>query len=252
MKSDEGKKVDYFIVDNSPDVKTETLLKNHFPKVYYLKSPKNLGFAGGNNQGIKKALALGASHILIINPDVTVGKTFFTPLMKHFEDKEVGLVAPAILHTQKDQKVYGLEGKVNWHLAKPEHRNLPSLKSQTPIVSEFVTFACVLISKETFEKAGLLDSLYFMYFEDVDYCLTAGKAGMKIILDPTVIVGHETSSSFARPTQKLGISFKSHLRFIAKWLPPIKRLVPYLYAFTLYPYLYFLWTYHDIKYKNGN
>ncbi|EKD53463.1 MAG: hypothetical protein ACD_61C00040G0015 [uncultured bacterium] len=249
--SDRGEEVNYFVVDNSPEKLTPNLLKEIFPKVTYIASKKNLGFAGGNNLAIKKALKDGSTHILIINPDVTVGKTFFGPLMKHFSDKKVGLVAPVIYHTQKGRKIYGLEGRVDWSIAKTEHRNLSTLKNTAPITSEFVTFACVLISRETFQKAGLLDDGYFMYFEDVDYCLTAGKAGFRIILDPSVVISHRTSSSFKRPTQKLLISFRSHLRFIGKWLPPYRRLLPYLYAFSIYPYLYVLWTYHGLKYKNG-
>lgn len=251
LKTDQGKSVEYYIVDNSPEPETRKIIAKELPKAIYIASPKNLGFAGGNNIAIKKALKNGSTHVLIINPDVTVRKSFFTPLLKHFTDKKVGIVAPVIYHTQKGKKIYGLEGKVDWQHAKPEHRNLSVIKNKKPIVSQFVTFACVLISKENFEKAGLLDDGYFMYFEDVDYCLTSGKVGMKIILDPSVVVSHETSSSFKKPTGKLGISFKSHLRFIKKWLSPMKRIVPYIYAFTLYPYLYILWTYHSIKYKNA-
>lgn len=250
MKASGGLEVDYYIVDNSPEATVEGKFKALFPKIKYISSPSNPGFAAGNNLAIRKALKDGADYILIINPDVTVGHDFFVPLLKNFSDKSVGLIAPAIFHSQKGQKVYGLEGKVNWDVAKPEHRNLSHLKNTQPIMSEFVTFACVLISADTFKKAGLLDEGYFMYFEDVDYCLTAGKAGKKIILDPSVSVAHNTSSSFKRPTQKLFISFRSHLRFIRKWLSPEKRLVPYLYAFTLYPYLYLLWTYHGLKYKH--
>lgn len=250
LKTNIGKKVDYYIVDNSPRPKTEKAFKKQFPQITYLSSPSNLGFAAGNNQAIKKALRSGAQYILIINPDVTVNNDFFSPLLKHFSDPDVGLVAPVIYHTQKGQKVFGLEGKVDWKIAKPEHRNLSSLVDMRPITAEFVTFACVLISRDTFQKVGLLDEGYFMYFEDVDYCLSAGRAGKKIILDPHVLVAHNTSSSFKRPTQKLFISFRSHLRFIRKWLTLEKRLIPYLYAITLYPYLYLLWTYHGLKYNH--
>lgn len=249
--SDRGKEIDCYVVDNSPERSTQGILKENFPRLTYIPSKRNLGFAGGNNLAIKRALASGSTHILIINPDVTVDKHFFVPLMKHFTDKKVGLVAPVIYHTQKGNKIYGLEGKVDWTLGKPEHRNLPALKDTAPILSQFVSFACVLINRETFEKVGLLDEKYFMYFEDVDFCLSAGKAGFKIILDPKVVVSHRTSSSFKHPTQKLLISFRSHLRFIRKWLPPARRFVPYLYAILLYPYLYALWTYHGIKYKHG-
>lgn len=250
LASDFGKIDTVYIVDNSPTKANRTLFKSHFPKVNYIASPSNLGFAGGNNQGIRDALAKGADYVLIANPDVELPKTFFAPLLKHFNDKQVGIVGPAISHRQKDGLYFGLDGKVDWSLAKPEHTNLKKLVSKKPIDAQFVTFACVLISKENFAKVGLLDSNYFMYFEDVDYCLTTGKHGQKIILDPQVVVTHETSSSFAKPTGKLMISFKSQIRFINKWLPVSQRIKPLIHACLLYPYLYVLWTYHYYKYSN--
>lgn len=249
-QSDQGKEVNYFVVDNSPTKETQKEFKKNYPEVTYISSPKNIGFAGGNNLAIRQILEKDFTHVLIINPDVTIGKHFFTPLLKHFEDIKVSIVAPAISHTQKNIKMFGLEGKVNWKLAKPEHRNIKNLRSQRPVSCEFVTFACVLISTNNFRKVGLLDEGYFMYLEDVDYCLTTKKKGFKIILDPSVIINHETSSSFKHPTQKLKISFKSHLRFIKKWLSPLKRIRPFIYIFLLYPYLYFLWTYHEYKYRS--
>jgi GT2 family glycosyltransferase len=248
-KTDQGKTVTYFVVDNSPTKETAKLFKKSYPEVVYISSPTNPGFAGGNNLAIRQILKKDFTHILIINPDVTVGKRFFNPLLKHFQDKKIGIVAPTIVHTQKNLKMYGLEGKVNWQLAKPEHRNIFNLRSKKPISCEFVTFACVLISTENYRKVGLLDESYFMYFEDVDYCLSTKKMGFKIILDPSVLISHETSSSFAHPTQKLKINYKSHLHFINKWLSPLKRLKPLIYVFFLYPYLYLLWTYHELKYR---
>lgn len=249
--TDLGEMVDYYVVDNSPDKTSEQEFKKCLPKITYIASINNRGFAAGNNQGIKKALEAGSEYVLIINPDVVVPHRFFKPLLKHFMDKRVGIVAPAIYHTQKDKKIYGLEGTVNWKYAKPAHKNFVSIEKRQSGTAEFVSFACVLISKNTFKKAGYLDEGYFMYFEDVDYCLSVGKLGKKIILDPTVVVKHNTSSSFKRPTQKLPISFRSHLRFIHKWLPLRKRLIPYLYTVIIYPYLYILWTYHGLKYQNG-
>jgi GT2 family glycosyltransferase len=249
QKTDQGKMVTYFVVDNSPSPNTSALLHQSFPQAIYIRSPRNLGFAGGNNLAIRKILKQDYTHLLIINPDVQVGKRFFTPLLSHFQDKDVSIVAPAIVHIQKNIKMYGLEGKVNWSLAKPEHRNIKKLRSNKPINCEFVTFACALISVENFHRVGLLDEQYFMYFEDVDYCLTTKRYGFKIILDPSVIVTHHTSSSFKHPTQKLIINLKSHLRFIRKWRSPFQAIVPSLYALFLYPYLYVLWTYHEIKYR---
>ena len=248
--ADLGESVDYIIVDNSVDTISAQKIKSFSPKTELVVNRKNLGFAGGNNIGIKKALNRGAKHILIINPDVRVGKNFFKPLLKHFTNSKVGIVAPAIKHIQKNHTVYGLDGQVDWSLAKPEHRNLSLIKDLKPIKSQFVTFACVIISAETFIKTGLLDEGYFMYFEDVDYCLTALSKGFEIILDPSVTVSHRTSSSFKNPTGKLPISFRSHLRFIFKWLKFPFLIRPLIYVLLLYPYLYLLWTYHSVKYKD--
>ncbi len=248
QKTDMGSEVAVMIVDNSPTQTNRQTFKKMFPQADYIASPSNLGFAGGNNIGINKALTAGADYVLIINPDVVLPHNFFVPLLKHFKNKRVGIVAPAIIHKQKDALYFGLDGKVDWNLAKPKHQNTKKITLVKPINSEFVTFACVLISKETIQKIGLLDDGYFMYFEDVDYCLSAKKKNIDIILDPKVIIKHRTSSSFNKPTGKLLISFKSHLRFINKWLPLSKRIKPFLHALVLYPYLYFLWTYHFYKY----
>jgi GT2 family glycosyltransferase len=247
--ADQGQKADYFVVNNAHTKGTEKLFKKSHPDITYIRSPKNLGFATGNNLALRQIIKGDYTHVLIINPDVTVNKKFFTPLLKNFENDRVGIVAPAISHVQKNIQMYGLDGKVDWKLAKPEHRNLRHLRSTKPVNSEFVTFACVFINVDTLKKVGLLDEGYFMYLEDVDFCLTAKKMGIKIILDPSVLVVHKTSSSFKHPTEKLLISFKSHLRFIRKWLSPPKRIRPYLYIFMLYPYLYLLWTYHEYKYR---
>lgn len=225
--------------------------KKTLPKIKVIKNPGNFGFAKGNNVGVKYALKEGATHILIINPDVVVDRTFFNPLLKDLEsDKKIMLAAPAIRHEQNGIQFYGLDGKVDWKTAKATHTNLRwQPKDGQLIEAQFVTFACVLMKKEVFDKVGLLDDSFFMYLEDVDYCLKVKKAGFRIVLDPAVVVDHETSSSFARPTDKLLISFRSQLLFINKWLVFPKNVFPLVYTLIFYPYLYLLWTYHGLKHR---
>ncbi len=250
LKSDLPKGSQIICIDNSPGIQSAKAIKKELPGVYFIKSDKNLGFAGGNNLGLDHALKRGASHILIINPDVVVGKIFFRPILSVFAKKpETGLVAPAIKHYQNNQLFYGLEGTVDRRFALAKHINVQIPPGKTLRPAQFVTFACVLIKAEVFKKIGLLDDGYFMYLEDVDYCLRSHKAGYKIFLNPAVVVGHETSSSFKRATDKLPISFKSQIRFINKWLLFPKNVVALTYAFLFYPYLYLLWTYFDLKKK---
>lgn len=247
----------FVVIDNSP----ENTPKNYFEKIFagikVIRNPGNFGFAAGNNVGIRYALKQNASHILIINPDVTVGKKFFKPLLSELvKSPKAGLIAPAIKHQQKGKTFFGLEGRVDWRTGKASHinlRHLPNLLSHPGGVKarpvQFVTFACVLIKAEVFRKVGLLDERYFMYLEDVDYCLSAGRAGFTILLNPGVVVNHETSSSFAKPTDKLFISFRSQLSFISKWLPFPRNIAPTIHTLFFYPYLYLLWTYQAMKSK---
>jgi hypothetical protein len=249
MKSDLPTEVEFVIIDNSPDDTPRGYFKKSFPIVKVIKNPGNIGFAKGNNVGIRYAMKQVASHVLIINPDVTVGRRFMKPLLSGLsQDKGAMIVAPAIRHQQKGETFFGLSGKVGWRTGKATHLNVRRLPKNKGVKNaEFVTFACALIKTEVFRKIGLLDERYFMYLEDVDYCLSANLAGLKILLDPGVVVDHLTSSSFRKPTDKLLISFRSQLTFIDKWLKFPKNIFPILYTLFFYPYLYLLWTYHDYK-----
>lgn len=236
----------YFIVDNSPGTTKVQKFKKIKANILYYPQTKNNGFAKGINTGLKIALKAGSDYFLIINPDVLVGSDF-PLLLKNFKHDNVGIVAPAIRHIQNKKTMYGLDGYVDWKYAKATHYNTSNLKTKSIIDAEFVTFACVILSRNTIKKVGFIDERYFMYCEDVDYCLSAKQKKLKILLDSSIVVDHRTSSSFSRPTQKLPISFVSQIKFINKWLPFSKSFVPYIYHIFGYMYLYLLWTYHHAK-----
>lgn len=227
------------IIDNGPK-NLETFFRAKLPSVAYLKSPGNLGFAGGNNQGIRLALSRGATHILLINPDVTVPRRFLYPLLQTFKARpcRVGLVAPA--HTENGRS-FGLGGHLNWRTAAFPHDNVMVLPKK-PRRYDLLTFACVLIKSEVFEQVGLLDERYFLYLEDVDYCVAASRAGFTLLLNPLVTVVHRTSSSFADPRAKIWFSFRSAFIFIRKWYKFPANLISSLHTLYFYPKLYILWT----------
>ncbi len=240
------------IVNNSQDPAIKLKLEKTKKIDKLIQSPRNLGFAKGNNLGIKYALIkYQAKKILIINPDVIVPKIFFSPLIKSLDRlPHAGLIAPAHKHQQKDKFFYGLGGSIDWKIAKCTHTNKTKINFKKNRKYDFVSFACVLIKRKVFKKIGLLDERYFMYLEDVDYCLKAQKYGFDCYINPNIIVQHKTSSSFPRPTAKLKYSFISSIKFINKHLPPISRVRPWIYTLLFYPYLYLLWTYHGLKNKN--
>lgn len=236
----------FYLIDNSPKSTNVELFNNLDVEIKYFPQTNNGGFAKGINAGLRKALRGSADFFLIINPDVVV-EADFPIILNNFQDDHVALVAPAIRHTQNKKVMYGLDGVVDWKYAKATHFNTPKIKNTGIVDAQFVTFACVILARKAVEAVGYLDERYFMYLEDVDYCLSVLGKKQKIILDPKIVVDHNTSSSFSRPTSKLPISFQSQIKFINKWLPLGKRIVPIIYHFFAYFYLYLLWTYHYAK-----
>jgi GT2 family glycosyltransferase len=227
------------VIDNGKD-NLSSFFKKEIPKVIYIKSPGNIGFAAGNNQGIKYALNQKATHVLIINPDVTVPRNFLIPLLKTFDEvpNNCGLVAPA--HTEGNG-IYGLGGMIDWRWCSFPHDNVTELPTK-PISYDLLTFACILIKTEVFHKAGLMDERYFLYLEDVDYCVTAKRAGYSLYLNPRVVVKHLTSSSFDDPRGKIKFSFLSSFIFIKKWYKFPNNVLPFAHTHYFYPKLYVLWT----------
>lgn len=230
---------------------SDKLAPKKLPKeIKFIQNKGNFGFAGGNNPGIKYALRNKASHVLILNPDTLIPKTFFKPLLFNMKrDKDIGLIAPAHRHEQKEKIVFGLDGRIDWKTGKCVHKNVNEISSLQLKYCQFVSFACVLIKSSVFKKTGLLDERYFMYLEDVDFCLTASQMGFKIALDPKVVIEHKASASFSDPRGKLKYSFASQIKLLNKWLSLKKRIQPLLYTFFFYPYLYLLWSWHRIKYS---
>ncbi|KKU26498.1 MAG: glycosyl transferase family protein, partial [Microgenomates group bacterium GW2011_GWC1_46_16] len=94
-----------------------------------------------------------------------------------------------------------------------------------------------------------MDERYFLYLEDVDYCVTAKRAGFNLLLDPQVVVTHRTSSSFADPRAKIKYSFRSSFIFIRKWYRFPGNLLPILHTIYFYPSTYLLWTWKIFRRK---
>lgn len=238
------------IVDNSQDKEKQDALLQKFPTITLLRNHKNLGFAAGNNRGITYGIEQHASAILLLNPDTLVATNFVQPLIHTLQSKKsIGIVATALKHKQKNIFMIGMEGSIDWNTAMPRHVNVKKISSNNIRTAEFVSFAAVLIKADVFKKVGLLDEHYFMYLEDVDYCLKVRNYGFSIVLNPTVVVQHHTSSSFKKPTDKLFLSFQSHVYFIKKWIAFPKNMVPLLFTILFYPYLYILWTVQALRHR---
>ncbi len=153
---------------------------------------ENLGYAGGNNTGMKYALENGADFILILNPDTTVGKNLLSRLIKTMgSHKKTGILQPAI--REGKMTFYG-GGEIKWLNI---HQSQSTAIPRSTIMKEglYVMGSAMFVRKEVIENVGLFDERYFLYFEDADYSLRAGRAGYNLGIEKEVLVRHQASTS---------------------------------------------------------
>ena len=170
----------------------------------------NLGFSGGNNVGIQYALENGADDILLLNNDTVVEPNFLKKLIVTAENKtlvgsdppRVGILGPRINYFEQKDLVWFNGGKFGWPLKYNYHldfRNKESeIKNLNPREVSFITGACMLVKRAVFEKIGLLDERFFLYFEDMDFCLRAKKAGFNIVVVPEAKIYHKVSATTSK------------------------------------------------------
>jgi len=192
------------IVDNaSPDGSAEKIRQGlsalGMSHVRLVVSPKNGGFAAGNNVGIR---AVSAEAYVLLNSDTVVRPGTMEVLVSALtSDPTIGIVSPLLCGEDDAPQIscfrfmsLGSEfirgastGAVTRWLGRYDVP-LGVLHARTDV--PWTSFACVMISRRVFEKVGLLDEGYFMYFEDADYCRLVRKAGFRIVHDPAGRVVH--------------------------------------------------------------
>ena len=190
-----------------------------YPQVKIVRNSENLGFSGGNNVGIRVALGWnndsdpvkspqrgdnGASWVVLLNNDTWVEKDFVERLRTVLKVKKSIVAVPLI---EGDRTAY--YGQIQW--LKPTLIHITT--SQVVYPQVYAIGGAMAIRKDVFEKIGLLDENYFLYFEDADFSVRARKAGFDIsIANPPasrLSVHHRVSST----TKKLGSSLLLRYHF---------------------------------------
>ncbi len=185
------------LVDNGSKDNQAEKLKKIFPDVFLIKNKINTGFVGANNQGIKIALKNKAKHVLLLNNDTVVKENFLDILVEEIESsKNVGAISPKILY-YKSNKIWSMGGKISilTGISIMIGKGKNSVKYLKNIEPDFLTGCAFLIKSEIIKKVGLLDPIYFAYYEDVDWSYRIRKSGYKILVNPDSIIWHKKSAS---------------------------------------------------------
>ncbi len=164
--------------------------------IYLLENRTNLGFAGGNNPGLRHTFQNGSDWALIINPDTWVEPDFIARLKANSSLKE-GIVGVPL--DEGGKTAYA--GQIDWLKPTLKHvYDFENLKFKIKNSSYYPIGGGLAISKEAYEKLGGLDENYFLYFEDADYARKARDKNVPVEFINEPVIHHATSTT----TSKLG------------------------------------------------
>ncbi|MBL7086311.1 MAG: glycosyltransferase family 2 protein, partial [Candidatus Cloacimonetes bacterium] len=202
------------IVDNNSEDDTVDFVRNNYPDIELIQNTKNRGFAGGNNDGIRYALAQGVKYICIINPDIKVDPRWIENAVKIMGNSlKTGILGFNVFgeHRYEDPYAHQFEkAKASW--SKLEVSIVPS--------QEIISGCALFVKADIFRNLGLFDEKYFCYGEESDLEHRVRRAGYGIVRI-NVPLWHEGEGSSKRiPIKKSYLEMRNSIRYALKNLSP--------------------------------
>jgi N-acetylglucosaminyl-diphospho-decaprenol L-rhamnosyltransferase len=170
-----------YLVDNeSYPHQLEPILRD-FPTIVGIPLAKNVGFGAAANRGIQRAFDEGATHALLLNDDVYLRGGCVAALV---EAAGEGGAASPWLAGDGDAAYRG--GKIDWQKGYAGHQEG---------ATDYLIGGCMMISRQAWERTGWFDESFFLYCEDVDWCLRARAAGVPLVVVPRELADHDGGAS---------------------------------------------------------
>lgn len=189
------------VVDNGSTDGTVAAIRRLYPEVGVLENGENLGFAEGNNAGIRHALAGDADYVMLLNNDTTVDRDMLTVLIGVAEaDPSIGVVGPAIYYHDHPDTIWSAGNAIDWRggALQRVHADERDIQIEAPYESDYVTGCALCMKREVMERIDLIDGRYFIYFEETDWCLRARAQGYRVVVVPRARMWHKVSASMKR------------------------------------------------------
>ena len=209
----------------------ENALRAFSPKqrMLLIKNEENLGFAAGNNVGLKYAIKADADYAFLLNNDTVVKNDFLEQAIKPTEkDEKVGIVGCKIYYAYRPQMIWYAGGKLSFFRPGGKTFGQGQLDlGQFDGVRDvtFVTGAAILVRREVFLNVGLLDERFFFGMEDYDLCRRVSKAGYRLLYTPTAVIWHKVGMSRERGPIAVYNGYKTSTIYMKKHLPRVLWLL---------------------------
>lgn len=224
------------VVDNASRQDEAAAIQARYPQVSTIRSKQNLGFSGGNNLGIERARG---KYLFLINNDTYIETDGLQALIDRLESQpEIGAVSPKIRFAFLPQHIQ-FAGYTE--LSKITMRNEPigmdcpdDGRFDTPRPSPYLHGAAMLVKREVIDRAGRMPEIYFLYYEELDWCTAMTRAGYTLWYEPRFTVFHKESRSTGQQSP-LRTFYLTRNRLLYAWrnFTGVRRPLSILYQMTV-------------------
>lgn len=192
------------VVDNGSQPPTAGAIASEFPWVKVIRREENGGWSGGNNEGIRWALAAGARHMVLLNNDTIVAPNIVARLMAAAHSSPATGIMGPVINFMDEPDVVMTDGVI-FNAPGPPGSMFTRLVvtpqlAQPPVIEkvDIVNGCALMISAQTLQKIGLIDDRFFLIHEEADLCLRAVAAGIGCGVLAETLVWHKGSSAFKK------------------------------------------------------
>lgn len=206
------------VVDNDSGDGSVAWLRNALPQVEIAESGKNLGYSGGMNVGMRRALLTDAAYVLVLNSDTLVDAGTVETLVRGLEgDPSAGAATGTFYYYPETNRIWYAGGDLSyWRANAVTRRSLPVGSPRGIAEAHRVSFltGCAIVFRTTsLRAAGLFDERYFMYLEDVELCARFIVHGFRLLYVPRALLYHKMTVDAQTPL-KVYFTMRNRLLFL--------------------------------------
>ena len=231
--------LEVIVVDNASKEDEASIISARYPQVKVIRSEKNIGFAGGNNLGIRAAQG---KYLYFINNDTVLyreereaGKDAFRSLIDRLESSDkIGMVCPKIRFAWDDAPIQ-FAGYTPLSSVTLRNRSIgfgekDNGQYNTPHSTPYAHGAAMMVKREAIERAGLMPEDYFLYYEELDWSMMIRRAGYQIWYEPAATIYHKESQATGQnsPLRTYYIT-RNRLLFVKRNVQSAEKFLSYLY-----------------------
>lgn len=224
--------VEVIVVDNASTVNPKDIINHAYPNVKVLVSEKNLGFAGGNNLGIAEATG---EYVLFLNNDTEVDPGFLEPLVQLFQSNpKAGAASSKIIYHNSDNIIqYAGSTCLNPYTGRNKRIGYmeKDMGQHDSLRETDLAHGCaMMVPKRVIDQVGMMPELFFLYYEEIDWCESIKRAGYKIYCVPTSKVFHKESMSVGKKsTLKTYYMTRNRLLFMRRNSSGLSKALAFMY-----------------------